>query len=63
MIVQRFLRLFLFVLLLFFNWITDVHSAAGSSVFTNSMKFKNPRLEKPVNSWKNDGETDDDGGK
>ena len=61
MIVHIFIRFFSLSLL--FNWIIDVHSAAGSSVFTNSMKFKNPKVDKTFVNWKTDGENDDDGGK
>ncbi len=45
---------------LIFNYISFVHSASSSSVvFTNTVKYKNPKLEKTVNNWKNEGGNDD----
>jgi hypothetical protein len=48
---MNFLILFVFG----FDYISFVYSASGSSVvFTNTVKYKNPKVDKTVNNWKND---------
>ena len=48
---MNFLILFAFG----FDYFSFVYSATSSSVvFTNTVKYKNPKLEKTVNNWKTD---------
>ena len=42
----------LFLVLLPFNYISYVHAATSSSVFTGAIKYKNPKVEKTVSNWK-----------
>lgn len=41
------------------NSIWFVHSASSSPVFASSVKYKNPKLDKYINNWKNEGGNDD----
>jgi hypothetical protein len=54
-----FIHVFLF--LIFFNLIFDIHSAPSSSVLANSVKYKAPKIDKTYGSnRKNKGGNDDD---
>ncbi|CAF1246292.1 unnamed protein product [Adineta steineri] len=50
----------LFLLSIIFNFISYIHKASGSSVFSGSSKHKNPKVDKSVSHKKKQGANDDE---